>query len=66
MTFKEKVKERYFKLKAERCCLSVDRCRKLMKDRLPSDQMVAIIEILTETLGLDDSKDIADHINLED
>ena len=66
MTFKDKTKERYFELKAKRTGMSVERVRTQLMDRLPSDQMVAIIEILTETLGLDDSKDLTDNINLED
>jgi hypothetical protein len=66
MTFKDKVKERYFEKKAVRCCMTVKRVQYLCKDRLPSDQMEALCEVLTEILGLDDSKDLDKHIDLED
>jgi hypothetical protein len=60
-TFYEKVKQRYFEKKAERTCLTITQIKKRCGDRMPSE----LIEELTETLNLDDSRDLNDHLKLE-
>ena len=46
MTLLEQVEERYFQKKASLCNVSIECVKERCNNRLPSDQMIALIEVL--------------------